>query len=90
MMEHIEREAATAYAPLPKHLREYQTGNLDDAFEYGYDFAIKQLEAIPAADVVPWSWLEQYAHGKMMNYASGFVFEAKETYTEEAQNGPDH
>jgi hypothetical protein len=34
-------------------LREYQTGNLDDAFEDGYDFAIRQIEAIPAADVRP-------------------------------------
>lgn len=51
--EYIRREAATAYTPLPKHLREYQTGNLDDAFEYGYDYAKDQLEAIPAADVRP-------------------------------------
>ena len=51
--EHIEREAATAYAPLPKELREYQTGNLDDAWDDGYDFAISQINAIPAADVRP-------------------------------------
>lgn len=51
--EFIEREAATAYAPLPKYLRDYQTMNLDDAWEDGYDFAIKQIEAIPAADVRP-------------------------------------
>lgn len=50
--EYIEREAATAYAPLPKHLREYQTMNLDDAWEDGYDFAIRQLSSIPATDVV--------------------------------------
>lgn len=51
--EYISRAAASAYAPLPKGLREYQTENLDDAFEDGYDFAIKQIEAIPAADVAP-------------------------------------
>ena len=50
---YIALDSATAYAPLPKHLREYQTGNLDDAFEYGYDFALQQIEAIPIADVVP-------------------------------------
>ena len=50
---YIEREATIAYAPLPKHLREYQTMNLDDAWEDGYDFAIRQIESIPAADVRP-------------------------------------
>ena len=53
MAEYIDKEAATALAPLPKELREYQTANLDDAFEYGYDFAIGQIDAIPAADVKP-------------------------------------
>ena len=53
MTECIERDAAIAYASLPKHLREYQTMNLDDAWEDGYDFAIRQIESIPAADVRP-------------------------------------
>ena len=52
MPEYISREMATAYAPLPKSLREYQTGNLDDAWESGYKYAIDQIDAIPAADVV--------------------------------------
>lgn len=51
--EYIDREAAMAYAPLPKELRKYQTFNLDDAWEDGYDFAISQISAIPAADVRP-------------------------------------
>lgn len=59
MAEYIEREAAIAYAPLPKHLREYQTMNLDDAWENGYDFAIRQIESIPAADVRPVSEIEK-------------------------------
>lgn len=62
MDDFISREAATAYAPLPKHLREYQTMNLDDAWDDGYDFAIGQIESIPAADVrpvVPGEWIEK-------------------------------
>lgn len=51
MSDYISRDAATAYAPLPKELREYQTFNLDDAWEDGYDFAISQIGAIPAANV---------------------------------------
>lgn len=51
--KYIEREAAIAYAPLPKHFRKYQTMNFDDAWEDGYDFAIRQIESIPAADVRP-------------------------------------
>jgi len=53
MSEYIDREMAIAYAPLPKYLREYQTMNLDDAWDDGYDFAIGQIKAIPAADVRP-------------------------------------
>lgn len=63
--EYIEREAATAYAPLPKHLREYQTMNLDDARKEGYDFAIRQLSSIPAADVAPvvrGRWIYKHRH----------------------------
>ena len=63
MAEYIEREAAIAYAPLPKHLREYQTMNLDDAWEDGYDFAIRQIESIPAADVRP------VVRGKWLQYS---------------------
>ena len=52
MSEYIEREAACAYKPPEKKERRYSTYNLDDAFEDGYDEHIKQVEAIPAADVV--------------------------------------
>lgn len=50
--EYIKREAACAYRPPEKRERRYNTYNLDDAFEDGYDEHIKQLRAIPAADVV--------------------------------------
>ena len=51
--DYISREAALVYAPLPKHLREYQTQNLDDAWEDGYFCALDQIRSIPAADVRP-------------------------------------
>lgn len=53
MKDYISREAALVYAPLPKHLREYQTQNLDDAWEDGYFCALDQIRSIPAADVRP-------------------------------------
>ena len=51
--DYISREAALVYAPLPKHLREYQTQNLDDAWEDGYFCALGQIRSVPAADVRP-------------------------------------
>ena len=53
MAEYIEREAAMTVPVLPKEYREYQTFNLDDAYEQGWDDALKNLENIPAADVAP-------------------------------------
>lgn len=35
---------------------------------------------VDSADVVPWEWLERYAHGMRMNYASEWVQEARKRY----------
>jgi hypothetical protein len=53
MAEYIEREAAMLLPELPKEYRHYQTDNLDDAYEQGWDDALCCLEHIPAADVAP-------------------------------------
>lgn len=37
----------------------------------------------PLPDVVPWDWLEKYAEGKRLNFASGFIAEAKTEYLRE-------
>ena len=58
MAEYIEREAAMLLPELPKEYRHYQTDNLDDAYEQGWDDALCCLEHIPAADVAP------VVHGK--------------------------
>ena len=49
-----------------------------------YKASVKRvLMQAPAADVVPWAWLEAYADGKRTNYCSGWVLEAKDAYREE-------
>ena len=53
MSEYIEREAAVTVPVLPKEHREYQTFNLDDAYEQGWYDALDNLVNIPAADVSP-------------------------------------
>ena len=53
MAEYIEREAAMLLPELPKEYRNYQTDNLDDAYEQGWYDALCCLEHIPAADVAP-------------------------------------
>lgn len=53
MAEYIERESAMLLPELPKEYRNYQTDNLDDAYEQGWHDALCCLEHIPAADVAP-------------------------------------
>lgn len=53
MAEYIERESAMLLPELPKEYRHYQTDNLDDAYEQGWDDALCCLGHIPAADVAP-------------------------------------
>lgn len=53
MSEYIERDAAMLMPVLPKEYRQYQTENLDDAYEQGWLDATGNLKNVPAADVVP-------------------------------------
>ena len=53
MAEYIEREAAMLTPVLPKEHRHYQTNNLDDAYEQGWNDALNNLKNAPAADVAP-------------------------------------
>ena len=51
--EYIEKQAAIWLPVLPKEHREYQTFNLDDAYESGWADALGCVERIPPADVRP-------------------------------------
>lgn len=51
MAEYIEREAAMTTPVLPKENRQYQTDNLDDAYEQGWMDALDNLKNAPAVDV---------------------------------------
>lgn len=51
--EYIEKQAAISLPVLPKEHREYQTSNLDDAFEMGWYELQRCIEEIPPADVRP-------------------------------------
>ena len=53
MAEYIERKAAMTVPVLPKEYRTYQTSNLDDAYEAGWNDALENLRNIPAEDVLP-------------------------------------
>ena len=53
MAEYIERDAAMLTPILPKEYRQYQTENLDDAYEQGWLDAIDNLKNAPAAAVAP-------------------------------------
>lgn len=53
MPEYIERNAAMLTPVLPKEYRQYQTENLDDAYEQGWLDALGNLKNAPTADVAP-------------------------------------
>ena len=53
MTEYIERKIALSIHEPSKSDRHYQTYNLDDAYEQGWDDALCCIESIPVADVAP-------------------------------------
>ena len=58
MAEYIDKTAALSIREPPKSNRYYQTNNLDDAYEQGWDEALSYIEKTPTADVAP------VVHGK--------------------------
>ena len=73
MAEYIERESAMLLPELPKEYRHYQTDNLDDAYEQGWDDALCCIEHIPAADVatvVHGRWVDNGIPGSMLSACS--------------------
>lgn len=51
--EYIEKQEAVTIPVLPKEHREYQTMNLDDAYENGWLDALECVRKLPPADVRP-------------------------------------
>lgn len=51
MVEYLEREAVTTMQLPPKRYRQFQTDNLDDAYEQGWMDALDNLKNSPAVDV---------------------------------------
>lgn len=45
----ISRQAAITLPVIPKEYREYQTSNLDDAYEQGWNDLQKCIESLPSA-----------------------------------------
>lgn len=66
MSDLISREAAQAINVLPKCYRNYQTDNLDDAYEKGWEDALFSLNALSTIDPVK--------HGKweLHEYPDGY------------------
>ena len=58
MAKYIDKTVALSMREPPKSNRYYQTNNLDDAYEQGWDEALSYIEKTPTADVAP------VVHGK--------------------------
>lgn len=69
MVEYIERDVAMLMPILPKEYRQYQTENLDDAYEQGWLDAIGNLKNVPAADVVSVEILKKWLYENALNNA---------------------
>lgn len=69
MAEYIERDAAMLTPILPKEYRQYQTENLDDAYEQGWLDALGNLKNAPAADVVSVEVLKKWLYENALNNA---------------------
>lgn len=54
MAEYIDRKTAMTTPVLPKEYRQYQTDNLDDAYEQGWMDALDNLKNAPAVSVPQW------------------------------------
>ena len=69
MTEYIDREALhTAF----------------DEFYFTQKKSLREtIDYVPAADVVPWDWLEKFAEGKRYNYLSDFLIGAKVVFYRE-------
>lgn len=52
-MRLIDAESAMSTPVLPKEYRNYQTDNLDDAYERGWEDALGDLKNAPTVDAVP-------------------------------------
>lgn len=68
MAEYIERDAAMLTPVLPKEYRQYQTENLDDAYEQGWLDALGNLKNAPAADVAP------VIHARWVQTSKGVIY----------------
>ena len=64
MVEYIDKAVALSMREPPKSNRYYQTNNLDDAYEQGWDEALSCIEKISAADVAP------VVHGRWVPFHS--------------------
>ena len=78
MAEYIDKTVALSIREPPKSNRYYQTDNLDDAYEQGWDEALSYIEKIPAADVAPvrhGRWIQVIVH---VEFEDGFVDRVEE------------
>lgn len=57
MSDLIEKQAAITIPAIPKEDREYQTYNLDDAYEQAWEDLQKIIEQLPSADAIPVEWI---------------------------------
>lgn len=53
MSDLIERQAVITIPVTPKEDREYQTYNLDDAYEQAWEDLQKRIEQLPTVDAIP-------------------------------------
>lgn len=90
MSDLISRQMAITIPVTPKEDREYQTYNLDDAYEQGWEDLQERLEQLPSVDAIPIEWLikvmdavndaQNYADYETLNWLLGEWENNKESF----------
>lgn len=62
MSDLIDRQAATTIPVMPKEHRHYQTNNLDDAYEQGWNDLQDCIENLPTVQTEPEKYEYHYDH----------------------------
>ena len=60
MSDLISRQDAITIPVTPKEDREYQTHNLDDAYEYGWEDLQEMIEQLHTIDAIPIKWIKNW------------------------------
>lgn len=74
MSDLISRRAAITIPVTPKENREYQTYNLDDAYEQAWEDLQKKIKQLPTVEAITVEWIRKYTNHRTVEFGDVWVF----------------